>query len=138
MRTKNYYIFFLICFWPVSCFGAKEKMAEILSSAPNKSIIENWGKSPFTSIRTFEYEVDKIETFVMLVDRGSGIYLENIYVYEKYSKNEEWHLRLFYKADTKVTIEKNGKSLLFKAQSGDLMVEHRLGKIDKPLPKERL
>jgi len=99
---------------------------EVLYSAGSEAAILVWVKQQRGYSRSFEYKQDTHRVIVLLLDRGSGVYLDEIYVYCMSDDEEKWRLVLFRVTHTKVTVEEKGGNLVFKAENGDIILEQSL------------
>lgn len=95
---------------------------KVLSRAPTKDAILAWAKEQKGYPRAFEYRRDKNDVIVLLIDRGSGVRLDNIYVYGMSEGESEWSLVLFRPTDTEIKVQEEKETLVFSTLTGDVVL----------------
>lgn len=97
------------------------KSFDLMVKASNEAAIKDWAANRGTSSRLLKYKEHGKSVIVVLVDTASGSIRENIYVY--FLEGSDWHLCLLRTSNGAVEVENNGKSLIFRNNKGQLLVE---------------
>jgi len=100
---------------------------EPLLAAQSKESLLAWSKQ-IGYTRASEYSHGNTTILVLLVDRGSGVRLDYIYVYRMSPepKAKEWHLVLFRPTDTEVVVQVTNGRMVFLTKAGDVILEQPL------------
>ena len=114
-----------LVFTVVLCFGMlivtsceKSGSKKPLFSSDSEEEIFAWGEKQ-NYCRAFEYTHDENHAIVLLNDMGSGVFLDQIYIYGKSKGMKKWRLVLFRPTDIEVTVHQENDKLIFKNESSD-------------------
>ncbi len=125
MRFKTMITFIYLWLVPFTCLGKQDM--DLLYSAHNQREILEWGKK-LGYCQSITFEENKKKLLVLLIDRGSGVECDSIFVY--LWEKEQWRFRFFRITYTKVAVENTEKSLIFKSKLGKILLEQPFDGID--------
>lgn len=102
---------------------------EVLFSAGTKDAVLAWGKQQHGYCRSVDYSHGENKVVVLLIDRGSGVRLDYIYVYATSKGQKEWRLILFRPTDAEVEVREVEGKLVFRTVTQDVILVQSLDAI---------
>lgn len=134
MRAKLTLIMFLFFLRPLP--DEAMEVMRIPWTAKSDKEIELWAASQGTSYRSLRYDDNGKKLLVVLIDSGSGVITEDIYVF--FQEQTVWYLGVARFTNEEVRVEKTKSSLRFISIAGDLLVDQPLASLRRtPPPREK-
>ena len=99
----------------------------IMVMASSDDDLIDWAKSTFGSVARYDYQDNRRNILVLVVDRGSGLTLQSVLIYEQ--NDYDWNLvlvRFTNSSELNPALINNSKELEFKSKSGKSLMRFTL------------